>query len=142
MTLTIDLTAANRTVPEDEFRQWGSTHSVFLSSVMGEFKDERHTVANALHNAGFTVRWFEDFGGRDDPPDAAYLTEVAAPTHLRRGHGRLLRDHAATPPRTRSRVGKVDELEVQTQSQATQAIKLALTVEWATGREHHARRAS
>lgn len=77
MALTIDLTAANRTVPDDEFRQWASTHSVFLSSVMGEFKDERRAVADALQDAGFTVRWFEHFGGRDDPPEAAYLTEVA-----------------------------------------------------------------
>jgi hypothetical protein len=77
MALTVDLTAANRRVPDDEFRQWSTTHSVFLSSVMAEFKEERRTVADALQDAGFTVRWFEDFGGRDDPPDAAYLTEVA-----------------------------------------------------------------
>lgn len=77
MALTVDLTAANRTVSDDEFRQWASTHSVFLSSAMGEFANERRSIATALQDAGFTVRWFEDFGGRDDPPDAAYLTDVA-----------------------------------------------------------------
>lgn len=78
LSLTIDLTAANRTVADDEFRQWASSHALFLSSVMGEFKDERRAVASALESEGFTVRWFEDFGGTDDSPEAAYLTEVAA----------------------------------------------------------------
>lgn len=78
LTLTIDLTAATRTVANDEFQGWATSHSLFLSSVMGEFKDDRRSLADALEAEGFTVRWFEGFGGRDDPPDAAYLTEVAA----------------------------------------------------------------
>jgi Domain of unknown function (DUF4062) len=78
VTLIIDLTAANRTVADDDFRDWAGSQTLFLSSVMGELKDERRAVAVALESEGFTVRWFEDFGGTDDPPDAAYLTEVAA----------------------------------------------------------------
>lgn len=77
MSLVIDTAAANRVVPEDEFGQWAQSQSVFLSSVMGELAVERRSVAAALDDSGFVVRWFEGFGGRDDPPDAAYLTEVA-----------------------------------------------------------------
>lgn len=78
MTLTIDLSAASRLVCDEDFRNWANSQTMFLSSVMGELADERRTVAAALEGAGFTVRCFEDFGGRDDPPDAAYLSEVAA----------------------------------------------------------------
>lgn len=77
MPLTIDLAAANRQVSEEELRLWASSHSVFLSSVMGELADERRAVAEALQDAGFTVRWFEDLGGRDDDAERAYLAEVA-----------------------------------------------------------------
>jgi len=76
--LTIDLAAAGRTVSDDELRAWASSHSVFLSSVMGEVAAERRAVAEALQDAGFSVRWFEEFGGRDDPAEQAYLSEVAA----------------------------------------------------------------
>lgn len=76
MPLIIDTTAANRVVSEDEFRQWAADQSVFLSSVMVELAGERRLVAATLEDAGFTVRWFEGFGGTDDPPDIAYLTEV------------------------------------------------------------------
>jgi hypothetical protein len=76
--LTIDLTAANRRVSDEDFHDWAQGQTLFLSSVMGELAAERGTVAEALVDAGFTVRWFEDFGGRDDSADVAYLTEVAA----------------------------------------------------------------
>jgi hypothetical protein len=77
MALVIDVAAANRTVTDEEFRIWAADHSVFLSSVMGELADERRALAEALEAAGFTVRWFEDFGGRDDSAEDAYLSEVA-----------------------------------------------------------------
>lgn len=77
MALTIDLTAGNRTVSDEDFRHWASSQSLFLSSVMREFKEARPILAAALEDAGFTVRWFEEFGGTDDSPDSAYLTEVA-----------------------------------------------------------------
>lgn len=78
MALTIDLTATNRPVADDDFRAWASGHSLFLSSVMSELASERRALAEALEREGFIVHWFEEFGGRDDPPNAAYLTEVAA----------------------------------------------------------------
>ena len=77
MGLILDRTAAQRAVGDSDFSDWASTQTIFLSSVMSELADERKTVAAALEAAGFVVRWFEDFGGRDDPPDAAYLSEVA-----------------------------------------------------------------
>ena len=78
MALIIDSTAAHRAVPDDEFRLWASELTLFLSSVMGELAAERKHVVAVLEEAGFNVRWFEGFGGTDDPPDRAYLTEVAA----------------------------------------------------------------
>jgi len=77
MSLLIDTAAAGQTVSDDELRAWASNFSVFLSSVMGELAAERQAVAEALHDAGFTVRWFEEFGGRDDSAEQAYLSEVA-----------------------------------------------------------------
>jgi hypothetical protein len=77
MALTIDLAAANRQLSDDEMQLWASTHSVFVSSVMGELAAERRALAEALQAAGLTVRWFEEFGGRDDGAERAYLAEVA-----------------------------------------------------------------
>jgi hypothetical protein len=77
MTLTIDLASANRQLSDDEMQLWASTHSVFVSSVMGELAAERRALAEALQAAGLTVRWFEEFGGRDDDAERAYLAEVA-----------------------------------------------------------------
>ena len=73
MALVVDLSAANRVVPDDEFRQWASEHSVFLSSVMAELKDERRLIADALADAGFTVRSFESSFG----PAGAFLSAAA-----------------------------------------------------------------
>lgn len=78
MPLTIDLAAAVRRVTDDELRSWASTQVIFLSSVMGELGAERRELAQALEDAGFTVRWFEGLGGRDDDAERAYLSEVAA----------------------------------------------------------------
>ncbi len=47
---------------------------------MGELAAERAAVAAALEQRGFTVRWFEDFGGRDDSAGEAYLGEVRSCT--------------------------------------------------------------
>lgn len=77
MPLTIDVGAASRRVSEEELRLWAVQHSIFLSSVMGELATERRVLADALKGAGFTVRWFEELGGRDDDAERAYLAEVA-----------------------------------------------------------------
>lgn len=80
MPLTIDLAAAAPYLSDSEFRAWAHTQTVFLSSVMGELATERRVVVEALQAAGFRVRWFEEFGGRDDGAQQAYLTEVRAAT--------------------------------------------------------------
>jgi hypothetical protein len=80
MALTIDLGAPARRLTDDEFQAWAQGQTVFLSSVMGELAAERAAVAAALEQLGFRVRWFEDFGGRDDSAAEAYLGEVRSCT--------------------------------------------------------------
>lgn len=80
MSLTIDLAGAARTLDDDEFRAWARDQTVFLSSVMGELAAERETLAQGISDLGLRVRWFEEFGGRDDSAEVAYLSEVSAAT--------------------------------------------------------------
>lgn len=81
MPLTIDLAAAAPHLSDAEFAAWASSQTVFLSSVMGELTSERRELVAALRAAGLQeVRWFEEFGGRDDAAQEAYLTEVRAST--------------------------------------------------------------
>jgi hypothetical protein len=80
MALTIDFAATARRLSEDEFAAWAQGQTVFLSSVMGELASERRALAEHLERLGLTVRWFEEFGGRDDSAEAAYLSEVRAST--------------------------------------------------------------
>ena len=77
--LTIDRAPARR-LSDDEFLAWAQDQTVFLSSVMGELARERAALAAALDGLGFTVRWFEGFGGRDDSAGQAYLSEVRSST--------------------------------------------------------------
>jgi len=77
--LTVDRAPARR-LSDDEFRAWAQDQTVFLSSVMGELAPERAALAAALEGLGFTVRWFEGFGGRDDSAGRAYLSEVRSST--------------------------------------------------------------
>jgi hypothetical protein len=53
---------------------------VFISSVMAGMADLRREVAAAIRSTGATPVYFEDFGGRDDDAEAAYLGEVASST--------------------------------------------------------------
>ena len=78
MPLTVDLAAAAPHLPDDEFRAWATSQTVFLSSVMGELATERRALVDALEGVGFRARWFEELGGRDDGAQQAYLTEVRA----------------------------------------------------------------
>lgn len=80
MSLSIDLAAATRRLSDDEFFAWTQGQTVFLSSVMGELADERRALASALEELGVSVRWFEEFGGRDDSAGEAYLGEVVSAT--------------------------------------------------------------
>ena len=76
-TVLIDLSAAEPLATED-VSAWAREQRVFISSVMRGMEAERVAVASAIEGVGATPVWFERFGGRDDDPEAAYLTEVAA----------------------------------------------------------------
>nr|MBA2301083.1 DUF4062 domain-containing protein [Acidobacteriota bacterium] len=53
---------------------------IFISSVMGELKSERKAVANAIRSLGAEPVWFEEFGGREEDAEGAYLAEVETST--------------------------------------------------------------
>jgi hypothetical protein len=80
MALLIDFAAATRRVSDEEFAVWAEGQTVFLSSVMGELAVERRALAEHMETLGLTARWFEEFGGRDDSAEAAYLSEVRSAT--------------------------------------------------------------
>jgi hypothetical protein len=64
-------------VPSDsEVRDFLSVQRIFISSVMRSLRDERLAVASAIEAAGAIPVWFEEFGGRDSDPEAAYIAEV------------------------------------------------------------------
>lgn len=74
-TLTIDASTLGST-PEDDLEIWARDQRVFVSSVMSEFPEERAALASAIRALGATPVLFEEFGGRDADPEAAYLEEV------------------------------------------------------------------
>ena len=80
MPLSVDTGAAARPLNDEELRVWAQNQTVFISSVMRELAEERRAVAEVLEALGVRVRWFEEFGGRDDNSEAAYLSEAAACT--------------------------------------------------------------
>jgi Domain of unknown function (DUF4062) len=55
---------------------WAAGHTVFISSVMGGMEAERSAVVAAAERVGVPVIRFEDFGGRDDDAESAYLSGV------------------------------------------------------------------
>lgn len=67
---------------------------MFISSVLAELTTERRAIATAITGLGAEPVWFEEFGGRDDDAQAAYLAEVASSSIylgvLGRTYGRLL----------------------------------------------------
>lgn len=74
-TLIIDPLAAARPDPA-ALAEWLNEQRVFVSSVMDDYADVRSATVNAIRDAGATPVYFEDFGGRDADPSAAYLPEV------------------------------------------------------------------
>jgi hypothetical protein len=58
-------------------RAWAQTQAVFISSVMGELATERRLLASLVAELGATPVLFEDFGGRDQGAQEAYLSGVA-----------------------------------------------------------------
>jgi hypothetical protein len=80
VTLIIDPGAATARPDAEDMRTWMSEQRVFISSVMSGMEELRLDIAEALRNEGATPVYFEDFGGRDDDAEAAYLGEVATST--------------------------------------------------------------
>lgn len=62
--------------PPAEISAWAADKRVFVSSVMAGMDDHRKAAAEAITTVGATPVMFETFGGREDPPGAAYLSEV------------------------------------------------------------------
>lgn len=62
---------------DEEVRAWGRNRSIFISSVMSEFQDERMTLARTIEEEiGAEPVLFERFGGRDEGAERAYLEGV------------------------------------------------------------------
>jgi hypothetical protein len=76
--LLIDRTAATRRLSEEEVHGWAAGKRVFISSVMASLREERRAAAEAIRALGATPVWFEEFGGRDQDAEQAYLSEVAS----------------------------------------------------------------
>ncbi len=92
--LLVDRASAAQRLTDDDFRAWAESQRVFISSVMADLSEERKAVADRIHEVGAEPVWFEEFGGRDDDPEAAYLNEVQSSNIyvgiLGRRYGKLL----------------------------------------------------
>ena len=73
--LKVDLAPA-QLVTDADINDWAADQHIFVSSVMAGMADERSAVASSIERIGGNVVMFERFGGRDDDPEQAYLTEV------------------------------------------------------------------
>jgi Domain of unknown function (DUF4062) len=76
----VDRASAAAVPPDADIRDFLSTERVFISSAMATLKEERAAVANAIKQLGAEAIWFEQFGGREADPEAAYLDEVRSST--------------------------------------------------------------
>jgi Domain of unknown function (DUF4062) len=76
-TLVIDRMSSARRLADDELRAWAETQGVFISSVMSELATERRELATTIEGLGATPVLFEDFGGRDEGAQEAFLSGVA-----------------------------------------------------------------
>lgn len=79
------------------FASWASDQRLFISSTMGALAPLRRSLASEVARIGADPVWFEDFGGRDDDAEVAYLGEVATSTIylgiLGRDYGRIDKTH-------------------------------------------------
>ncbi len=75
--LVIDRMSSARRLADDELRAWAETQGVFISSVMSELATERWELATTIEGLGATPVLFEDFGGRDEGAQEAFLSGVA-----------------------------------------------------------------
>lgn len=76
--LLIDTTTSAEAPSPEDLRAWAADKRIFVSSVIVELREERKAAAAAISEIGAQPALFEDFGGRDDDPQAAYLNEVAS----------------------------------------------------------------
>jgi hypothetical protein len=76
-TLVVDRMSSARRLTDDELRTWAESQSVFISSVMAELATERRALASMIEGLGATPVLFEDFGGRDEGAQEAFLSGVA-----------------------------------------------------------------
>lgn len=74
--LIVDRASSAVRLSDGQVAEWAADKRVFISSVMEELSDERRSVANAVRDLGAEPVWFEEFGGRDQDPEQAYLSEV------------------------------------------------------------------
>lgn len=98
--LTIEA-APPAAISDDDFEAWAGGQRIFVSSVMTEFGEERAALAASIRALGATPVLFEQFGGRDADPEAAYLEEVRGSDVyvglLRRRYGRpAVKGYSAT----------------------------------------------
>jgi hypothetical protein len=93
MTIQIDQSGTAPRPDPASFSSWASDQRLFISSPMGALTPLRRSLANAIADLGAHPVWFEDFGGRDDDAQVAYLGEVATSTIylgiLGREYGRI-----------------------------------------------------
>lgn len=76
----VDVAAAAAVPSDADLRDFLASERVFISSVMSTLAKERAAVAKAIRDLGAQPVWFEEFGGRDADPEAAYIAEVRAST--------------------------------------------------------------
>jgi len=75
--LLVDLSPAPAP-DEAEVRSWAAGQSAFVSSVMAGMQPERDAAVRGIVAVGAKPIRFEEFGGMDDDPEAAYQGQVAA----------------------------------------------------------------
>jgi hypothetical protein len=80
MTLILDRSGTAAAPDAATFASWAGDQRVFISSVMGDLAALRKRLAEAIDETSAEPVWFEDFGGRDDDAEIAYLDEVATST--------------------------------------------------------------
>jgi hypothetical protein len=76
----VDHASAAAIPSEADLRNFLAGERVFVSSVMATLSEERSAIAAVVSELGAEPVWFEDFGGRDADPEAAYLAEVRSST--------------------------------------------------------------
>lgn len=93
VTIQIDQSGTAPRPDPATFSSWASDQRLFISSTMGGLTPLRSSLASAIAALGAYPVWFEEFGGRDDDAEVAYLAEVATSTIylgiLGREYGRI-----------------------------------------------------